>query len=464
MYTYYLIVRTALRALRRNVLRSALTCLGIIIAVAAVISMVEIGNGSNAAIQKTIASMGAAILMIFPGAAASGGVSFGQGTSVNLTPDDCAAIIRECPAVRDATPVVRSRGQIVYQDKNWVPMNIQGTTPAFLSLRDWDDMAEGASFTDQDVRGANKVCLLGQTIARELFGDDDPIGKEVRLQNVSLKVIGILSRKGANMMGQDQDDILLAPWTTIKYRVNGNGGTSGSAGNSVSAASSTAGAISTAPTEQSVYPETSVSLYPAASATEAADNPSMTRFANVDQILAGATDVKNIPDAIDQITEVLHERHHIRSGEDDDFTIRDMTEMTNTLTSTSRLMTELLLCVAMISLVVGGVGIMNIMMVSVTERTREIGLRMAVGAKARDILRQFLVEAVVLCLIGGIVGLLFGRLCSILVTTILHWPTQASVGAALAALGVSAAVGIIFGYYPAWKASRLDPIEALRYE
>jgi len=459
MHIYYVIFITALRAIRRNVLRSALTCLGIIIAVAAVIAMVEIGNGSSSAIQKTIASMGANMLMVFPGAASSAGISFGAGTGVSLTPDDSDAVLRECPAVRAVAPVVRSRGQVIYGNKNWVPQNIQGTTPDFMALRDWTEMSEGIPFNDLDVRNSNKVCVIGQTIKRELFGTASPLGKEIRLQNVGLKVIGVLSAKGANMMGQDQDDILVIPWTTVKFRINGNGGTSGSSGGGGGTASS-----SSTPISQQVYPTSNTSLYPAPSSIEAQDNPQMTKFTNIDQILAGANTIQDIPTAIDQITAVLHERHHIKAGELDDFTIRNMTEMTDTVTSASRMMTQLLLVVAMISLVVGGVGIMNIMMVSVTERTREIGLRMAVGARAGDILKQFLVEAVVLCLIGGLIGLLCGRASSIVVTAFMHWPTKASYGAAIAALVVSAGVGIVFGFYPAWKASRLDPIEALRYE
>lgn len=459
MHVYYVIFITALRAIRRNAMRSALTSLGIIIAVAAVIAMVEIGNGSSSAIQKTISSMGANMLMVFPGAASSAGVSFGAGTGISLTPADADAIMRECTAVRAVAPVVRSRGQVVYGNKNWVPQNIQGTTPAFLDLRDWTQLAEGIPFSDLDVRNANKVCVIGQTIKRQLFGKESALGKEVRLQNVGLKVIGVLSSKGANMMGQDQDDILVVPWTTVKYRINGNGGSSGSGGGSASGSSS-----GSTPISQQVYPEATSSLYPAPSSTEAQDHPQMTKFTNIDQILAGADNVKSIPDAIDQITAVLHDRHHIKANEVDDFTIRDMTEMTTTLTSTSRMMTQLLLVVAAISLVVGGVGIMNIMMVSVTERTKEIGLRMAVGARAIDILIQFLVEAIVLCLMGGLIGLLCGRASSIVVTALMHWPTKASYGAALVALIVSAGVGIVFGFYPAWKASRLDPIEALRYE
>jgi ABC-type antimicrobial peptide transport system permease subunit len=259
------------------------------------------------------------------------------------------------------------------------------------------------------------------------------------------------------MMGQDQDDVLLAPWTTMKYRVTGS--SLQNTNQSAAAASS-----STVNTLSNLYPGGQAGLYPLQSDVQAADTPLPVRFANVDQVLVTARSAPEIPAALDQMTALLHERHHIRPGESDDFTIRDMTEMSNTLSSTTKLMTNLLLCVAMISLVVGGVGIMNIMLVSVTERTREIGLRMSVGARARDILRQFLIEAVVLCLVGGAVGILLGHGGSTLVRMLLHWPVQTSPTAIAASVFVSAAVGIMFGYYPAWKASRLDPIEALRYE
>ena len=459
MKKVYRTFKTALHALRRNVMRAILTTLGIVIGIAAVIAMMEIGNGSSKAIQSTIASMGANTLLVMPGTAASAGVSFGAGTSMTLTPQDCDAILRECPAIRAAAPVVRARTQVVYGHRNWVPSYIYGTTPQFLEVRDWTTMAEGEPFTERDVRNGSKVCVLGQTLVTQLFQGESPIGKEIRVQNVSFRVIGVLSSKGANMMGMDQDDILLAPWTTIKYRVSGN--SASTANQSAKASSDTSQSVNSL---SDLYPTTEVSLYPAASATQAADNPLPVRFPNVDQIMAAAESSEAIPVAIQQITSLLHERHRIRSDGVDDFTIRDMTEMTKALTSTTLLMTKLLLCVALISLVVGGVGIMNIMLVSVTERTREIGLRMAVGARSRDILRQFLVEAVILCLAGGAFGILLGRLTSYFVTTLLHWPTAISVGAIVAAVAVSASVGIIFGFYPAWKASRLDPIEALRYE
>jgi ABC-type antimicrobial peptide transport system permease subunit len=429
--------------------------LGIIIGVGAVIAMMEIGTGSSDAIAKTIAKMGANTLLVLPGAATSGGIGFGAGTSMTLTPQDCDAIIRDCPAVKSAAPLVRARGQIVYQDRNWVPMNIYGTTADYLTVRDWTDLSQGEIFTDKDVRNSTKVCLIGQTIARELFQGSSPIGKEMRVLNISFKVVGVLSSKGANMMGMDQDDIILAPWTTIKFRVGAS---------SSSSSSTSSSTTSTTSSPSQLYPNSQTSLYPVPSDTQTADNPKPVRFTNVDQIVAAANSAADIPQAIDQMTALLRERHRIRNPKDDDFNIRNMTEMTNALSSTTTLMTKLLLAVALISLVVGGVGIMNIMLVSVTERTREIGLRMAVGARARDILRQFLIEAVVLCLAGGILGIILGCGGSYLITRFLRWPTETSMPAIVASVIVSASVGIIFGYYPAWKASRLDPIEALRYE
>jgi ABC-type antimicrobial peptide transport system permease subunit len=464
MRKFYRILKMAVNALRRNIMRSALTTLGIVIGVSAVIAMMEIGQGSSSAVKQTIASMGANMLLVQPGTASSGGVTFGSGSILTLTPDDGDAILRECPAVVSIAPVVRARTQVVYGNRNWVPLYIYGTTPSFLEVRDWQDLAEGEAFTDREVRNGSKVCLVGQTLVRELFQGQSPVGKEMRVQNVTFKVIGVLTAKGANMMGLDQDDILLAPWTTIKYRVAGT--SANTANQSAAATGNSSTSVNTSVnTLDQLYPNLDNSqLYDQPSASQIADTPQPIRFANVDQILTRAETTEAIPQAIRQITGLLHERHHIRPGQADDFNIRDMTEMTKALASTSYLMAGLLLCVALISLIVGGVGIMNIMLVSVTERTREIGLRMAVGARARDILRQFLVEAVVLCLLGGAMGILFGRGGSFLVRVFLHWPTEPSLPAIIASVAVSAAVGLVFGYYPAWKASRLDPIEALRYE
>lgn len=446
-------VRTALRGLRRNVTRSALTVLGIVIGIAAVIAMMEIGKGSSNSIARTIASMGANMMLVMPGTAASGGVSFGAGSVLTLTAEDCEAILRECPSIAAATPIVRVRTQVIYRDRNWVPQFIYGASPAYLDVRDWRDLTDGDMFTPTDVRNASRVCVVGQTIVRELFDGYSPVGKELRIQSVAFRVVGVLSRKGANTFGSDQDDVILAPWTTIKYRVVGStGGGAAAGGNAASSA-----------TSNSVYPG-APSVFPTPSAAQASDLPMPVRFANVDQIMVSAVSAGQISSGIRQITEVLRQRHRIRAGEPDDFTIRDMTEMAKALSSTTTMMTNLLLAVALISLLVGGVGIMNIMLVSVTERTREIGLRMAVGARSRDILRQFLTEATVLCLMGGIVGLGVGRGSAVLVNQILHWPVASSIEAIIASIAVSAIVGIAFGFYPAWKASRLDPIEALRYE
>jgi ABC-type antimicrobial peptide transport system permease subunit len=461
------ILRTAFRALRRNVMRSALTTLGIVIGVGAVIAMTEIGQGSSIAVQKTIASMGANNLLVMPGAASTGGVSFGGSSVITLTPQDAEAIARECPAVNSVAIVVRARTQLTYGNKNWVPVYIYGTTTSFLDVREWTDLEEGDPFTDADVRNGTRVCLVGQTIKHELFDDQSPLGKEIRLQNVGFKVVGVLSPRGPNMMGLDQDDIVLAPWTTIKQRVSG-GSLASVNQSSAAAANTTTGATVNAATSINTlnlsYPGSQTNIYPTVDPLRAADFPQQTRFTNIDQILARANSTEEIRPAIRQITDLLHERHHIKPGQLDDFNVRDMTEMSNALGGATKTMTNSLLFVALVSLVVGGVGIMNIMLVSVTERTREIGLRMAVGARPQDILWQFLVEAVVLCLLGGFMGIILGRGASLMLNWLLNWPIELSLGAICAAVAVSATVGIIFGYYPAWKASRLDPIEALRYE
>ena len=466
MHKFYRVVRMAVRALGRNLMRSALTTLGIIIGVAAVIAMTEIGQGSSTAVQKTIQSMGADNLLVMPGTASSGGVSFGSGSVITLRPQDADAVARECPAVNSVAIVVRARTQLTYANKNWVPLYIYGTTPSFLDVREWTDLEEGEPFTDADIRNGTRVCLVGQTIKRELFNGQSPLGKEVRLQNVAFRIVGVLSARGANMMGLDQDDILLGPWTSIMARVSSSTLTNvnQSSATAASSTNATVAAATTVNTLNQSYPGSQDSIYPSIDPLRPVDYPQQTRFTNIDQILVRADSTKDIPLAIHQITDLLHERHHIKPGQLDDFSVRDMTEMAKALGSTTATMTRSLLFVALVSLVGGGVGIMNIMLVSVTERTREIGLRMAVGARPHDILRQFLIEAVVLCLMGGFIGIVLGRGAALSVNYILHWPIEISIAAIVAAITVSAGVGIVFGYYPAWKASRLDPIEALRYE
>ena len=448
-------LRSAVNNLRRNVMRSTLTAIGVVIGVAAVIAMTEIGEGSKRAIEKTIASMGAYKLPIFPQAASTGGVSQGAGTVQSLKPEDVEEIERQCPAVRVVAPLVWSRAQLVYQGRNWVPQQISGATPDYLEVREWE-VVEGDCFTNDDVKTANNVCLIGQTIKNELFEDESPVGKTIRIKGVPFRVVGLLSGKGANMMGQDQDDVLIAPWTTIKYKVNSNG-----AGSSQS--TSAPSLTTSINTLSNLYP-TAEGLYPVESAAQAADLPQSARMSSIDMIMAKAAGAKQVPEAIDELEGLLRERHHLGEDRDDDFKILNLTEIADTIASASAMMGTLLLVVASISLVVGGVGIMNIMLVSVTERTREIGLRMAVGARRHHILQQFLTEAVLLCLVGGALGVLLGRGASIAVRYFEQWPTQASLSAIVASVAVSAGVGIVFGFYPAWKASRLDPIEALRHE
>jgi ABC-type antimicrobial peptide transport system permease subunit len=458
MHSYYRALRTALAMLRRKPMRSMLTGLGITIGIAAVIAMVEIGQGTAQAVQHTIASLGANFLLVEAGAYSSNGVSLGSGTAITLTPDDRDAILRECSAVRWAAPGVDCRMQVIHGNRNWSPWKVLGTSPDYLKVRDWADLAEGEPFTDHDVSSAAGVCLMGQTPLRELFGDESPLGKQVLVRGVPLRVVGVLRPKGASMTGMDQDDFILAPWTTVKFRING--------------ARLTLRELNppaTSPLDQvnslnRLYPGQPAQWYPQRSALQLADTPVMTRFVDLDDIYVSATAPETIPTAIDQITRLLRERHRIREGQPADFGIRNMTEISKGVGATARLMTDMLFWVAMISLLAGGVGIMNMMLVSVSERTHEIGLRMAVGARARDIRRQFLLEAVLLCLLGGLAGILLGRAVSVAVTAVLHWPTIPSPPAILAAVAVSVGVGALFGYYPAWKASRLDPIEALRYE
>ena len=452
--TVYSTIFIALRALKRNPTRALLTTLGIVIGIAAVITMMEIGNGSSTAIRHSIEQMGANTLTLLPGVPRPpGGVRSAVGSAMSLTPDDCQAIIRECPSVALAAPVVNASGsQLVFGAENWTPSQIVGTTPDYLTVRNWQ-IGEGRAFTDREVSSSARVCLVGETIVREVFKGESPVDSEVRIKNVTFKIIGVLASKGANMMGSDEDDVVLAPWTTVRTRLTGL--KTGTATNTTSTASTSPSAL---------YPATGVAFYPEQADTLEDDTLLIPKFVQIDLIMMTATTPEKVNQAIDELTKLLRERHRLKADDEDDFHIRNSTEFMNTLSGTSTLMTNLLLGVALISLVVGGVGIMNIMLVSVTERTREIGLRMAVGARSRDILQQFLVESIILCLAGGIIGILLGHGAALLINDQLGWPIESSPVVVVAAFLVSAGVGIIFGFYPAWKASRLDPIDALRYE
>ncbi|OQA82415.1 MAG: Macrolide export ATP-binding/permease protein MacB [Lentisphaerae bacterium ADurb.Bin242] len=444
----------ALRALRRNPTRALLTALGIVIGIAAVIAMMEIGNGSSTAIRRSIENMGANSILVIPGAPRiPGGVRQSAGSAISLVPEDCDAIMRDCPSVAVAVPIVRASSvQVVVGNKNWTPQQCYGTDPDYLTIRNWK-VADGRNFTAREVSSRTRVCLVGKKIVTELFDGKSPVNSEIRINNVTFEVIGVLQEKGANMMGFDEDDVILAPWSTIRLRITGL--RKGSASNTKSTPSTSPSAL---------YPATGVAFYPEQADNLEADTLLAPRFARIDQIMLMATDPKKVDNAVNEVTMVLRERHNLKPGQEDDFWIRNSAAFMETLNKTGSLMTNLLMVVALISLVVGGVGIMNIMLVSVTERTREIGLRMAVGARSRDILKQFLVESIMLCLVGGIVGIVLGRTAAVLVRSQLNWPIEPSPGGMLTAVAVSAAVGIVFGFYPAWKASRLDPIEALRYE
>ncbi len=450
---------TALRSLRRNAMRSALTTLGIIIGVGSLLAIAEIGKGAWSAIRTLLTKTGVDNIVVQAGAASRNGVSLGSGSIKTLTPEDAETVLHECPSVDSLAPLVFTRQQVVHGNKNWVPSTFVGTTPGYLRVREWEDLDQGGSFTTRDVDEVAMVCLLGQTVARELFDDQSPVGQEVYVNDVPLRVIGVLSRKGADIIGEDQDDLLVAPWTTVKFRVSAGAASSAESGD---AAGSNPNALLSLMARR--YPRRPVAPFPTISLLQSIDTPRLERLSNVDSIMVRALSTEEIPSAMEQINRVLRERHRIAAGEPADFAVRDFTEVVHAVKGTVGLVAGLLLCVALISLLVGGIGIMNIMLLTVTERYREIGVRMAVGARSRDILRQFLVEAVVLCLLGGTVGIAVGRTASVLVRLLARWPTESSLLAILASVSVSVTVGVIFGYYPAWKASRLDPIEALRFE
>jgi putative ABC transport system permease protein len=401
-------LRLANRTLRRNKLRSALTMLGVIIGVAAVVATMAIGSGARASVQAQIATLGTNVIMVMNGTTSASGVR-SWGATHSLTYEDAEAIRKECDAVGGVAPTVRSMAQMVSSSGNW-GTSIQGTTGDYFAIRDWP-VAHGAAFTDADVRGGAKVCVLGTTTAENLFpGGQDPVGQVVRIKGLPFRVAGVLSKKGASSMGQsDQDDVVIAPLTTVQKKLTSEPGHIGS-------------------------------------------------------IIVSAVAADRVNQAIEEITDLLRQRHRIRPGADDDFVIRSQSEFANAAEQTSRTMALLLLSIAAVSLLVGGIGIMNIMLVSVTERTREIGIRMAVGARSRDIRWQFLVESAFLSLLGGAAGVGLGMAASNLITRMARWPTVVSPGVVLLAFVFSAGIGIFFGYYPARKASRLDPIEALRYE
>jgi macrolide transport system ATP-binding/permease protein len=425
----------SLQALRRNVTRTTLTIMGIIIGVAAVIAMMEISRGASEAIQVTVTNLGANTLSVFPSVPQDDIGDSGE----YVTPDDAKAIRDECIEVVSTAPIVEAWAQVIYGNHSWVPTYLIGSSAEFLDVRNWNELELGRVFSEREVVMGSKVCLIGKTLVRKLFGSRNPIGEEIRVNNVSLKVIGVLSRKGANLLGTDQDDILLAPWTTVKYRISGGG------------------------TESRPEKNKGRSLPGIPLAERLPGIPHGLRTESVEYILIKAVSQEAIPTLSKATLHLLHDRRNL-SAEAGKFEIYDMAEVSNAMKKMIRMLSGLGMSVAAVSLLVGGVGIMNIMLVSVTERTREIGLRMALGADASDILQQFLVEAIVLCLVGGLAGIVVGRAGSLLTGALMGWPTHASPVAAAVAVAVSATVGITFGYYPAWKASRLNPIDALRYE
>jgi putative ABC transport system permease protein len=412
----WLTFRIAWRALAKNKLRAGLTVLGVVIGVAAVTAMVSIGQSASDMVRRELQGIGTNAIIVLAGSDQRGGVRGGRGSIPTLTAEDAVAVGRECPSLLAVSPIVGAREQVIYGNTNWSPREILGVTKDFLVVRNWQ-VGAGGFFTDRDVIAANKVCVIGRTIVEKLFQTTNPLGRQIRIKNIPFRVIGVLQAKGANLVGDDQDDIVLAPYTTVRSRLRGS------------------------------------------------------HFDKIDVIFAAARSSQRMDQAEYEIRQLLMERHRIRHGDPPDFEVHTTTEIANMFSKIMGTMTALLSAIAGISLLVGGVGIMNIMLVSVTERTREIGIRLAVGARQRDILRQFLVEALLLSLFGGIIGLALGTGASLGITAVINsipsgtaWPLVISWKAAALAIGFASLVGVFFGYYPARRASRLDPIEALRYE
>ena len=400
--------RVAIRALGRNKMRSCLTMLGIIIGVGAVIANIAIGQGASSQVQASIANMGNNMLFVMSGSMNFGGMRGGAGSSNTLTPEDADAVERECPAVRAVSPVVRANGQLVFGNQNWVASSgIQGTNEKFPDIRAWP-VATGEFFTDGDVRTAARVCVIGKTIADNLFAGNDPVGQTMRIRNLPFRVIGVLNTKGQNQYGQDQDDTVIVPYTTAQKK--------------------------------------------------------MLSITWINQIMVSAVSPSATFTAESQITELLRQRHKLGGNQDNDFFVRNLTDVAELADQNSKIFTNLLASIAGVSLLVGGIGIMNIMLVSVTERTREIGIRMAIGARSKAIRRQFLIESITLSVAGGLLGILVGVAAVFTISKTLNWPTLISPASIVAAVVFSAFVGIAFGYYPARKAAGLDPIDALRYE
>ncbi|MBQ7650363.1 MAG: ABC transporter permease [Victivallales bacterium] len=404
-----MIFKVALRAIWRNKVRSALTALGIIVGIAAVIAVIAIGQGASTQMQNSISGMGHNLVMVFPGSLNSGGARLGAGMSTTLTAEDGNRIAQELSHyVLAVCPMVNSNAQVMYMSNNWAT-SVNGVGPDFTVVRKWD-IGEGSFFTDADVKSGHRVAVIGQTVATNLFGSESPLGKTIRVKNMPFKVLGVMSKKGSNAMGHDQDDIILMPYTTVRRVLQ----------NSI--------------------------------------------FSNVNMLMVSLHSLDDLKPAKAEIEALLRMRHRLGDNKANDFDVRDMTEVVESVTSISRMMTILLGVVASISLVVGGIGIMNIMLVSVTERTKEIGLRMAIGARPLDILVQFLLESIVLSCVGGLIGVACGVGGALIVGNIQKWPILITESSIAISFTFSALVGIFFGFYPAWRASRLNPIDCLRYE